>query len=703
MPNIVNLTQVVRPRGQRHHNRANCNAALIVVAATTIFLAMLALFFYFTPQESHFQSLFRGSSFPCRTVGCHYYDEIMTFTVNTSVDPCEDFEAYACSSWAPAAEAHSYGSASMGGAMGSWYERFPQELAAASRHRRVGKKLGDAFSSCMRLTSREDTKTGIIELKDFMRELRIPWPEGPLAGAEPLGVLLDLAFNWRVDAWFHAAIHRCSQVRTADARGKHLLLGAGTPFVPRFGTQREPYALSSYVMYWNSFYNPFTTGKPRRSKEYVDRIAKIEGSIFARLTQVVKEKANRPVQFQWRHIENFTANIPMSRWISQLSNNVKGCGELVLTDSVTVWDRSLLEAVNEMFANYTREELLEHIAWTFVQVYAPLADRRLLLAGHDDNRRAAEHRYIFCATQVELAYEWLFASVYASYHYGPDRQKVINELLTRVKQVAVDKISDVPWADDSKQTIAGHIRNVTVVLWPNSSSYTDDELSDVYDTFFEHKNHLFVQKWIWAMKKWHIFRKELNYTHIDEYPKSYVLPYFKYRHGLNTVLISLAAFSKPWYFTDGTKAMSYGSIGFSFASELAKAFDASGVPVDLKGDLTEAWPSSGWEAGSNAKASCLHPLSSTPFPEIPALEVAYSAFKSSVKDEGSGPRVSNTLSEEQVFFLSACFAMCQLPQTTNSYRLYCNKAVSNFVPFGRAFGCQLGTAMNPVKKCSFLD
>ncbi|KAH6945616.1 hypothetical protein HPB50_009300 [Hyalomma asiaticum] len=693
------------PRGRRH-TKDKDNGALIASTATTIVLVtLMVLLFFLLPSKSRSPKEMQGRETLCRTVGCRYYAEIVAGAVNATINPCDDFEAYACSNWAPFARPYRYGTASMSSAMAAWYESFHNVFLDGTTQERFSRKVDAAFASCM-LTSPEDSRRGINELRAFMRELRISWPDAPLAGVDPLGVLLDLSLNWRLDIWFSAAVHRCPYGCATRGGGRHILFDATSFFTVRASVERDLAALKSYLVYWSRFSNAFfAPGYPERSEEYINRIAMIERSVFDRFILVGKKIAVHPVQLQLGSLHHLTPNIPDSRWIDQLNSNVKRFGEFHRNDSVTTWDRDLLYALNEMFANYTREELLEHISWTFVQNFGPLADRELLVEQYSDRRTAAEYRHIFCATQVEIAYHRLFTSTYAKDRFTTPTRHNIDTLLASVVQSAVDKINSVTWADEaSKQALVDHVQNVTVVLWPDSDLLSDNSIQKFENLLFADENNLFAQQWIWAMKTWRRLHDEPGYNDTDESPRNYALPYFKYAHVLNSVSIALAAFSRPWYYADGTSAMAYGTVGFSFARELARSFDPFTVPVDLLGQAALFQPPPAWTRVSRRIASCLSPFYSTPFPEIPALEFAYHAFKESVASKNeSERRVSKSISDEQLFFLSACFTMCNLDETMNSYRLHCNKAVSNFAPFAHAFGCQDGAKMSPSTKCPYLD
>ncbi|KAL1484944.1 hypothetical protein MTO96_032270 [Rhipicephalus appendiculatus] len=94
---------------------------------------------------------------------------------------------------------------------------------------------------------------------------------------------------------------------------------------------------------------------------------------------------------------------------------------------------------------------------------------------------------------------------------------------------------------------------------------------------------------------------------------------------------------------------------------------------------------------------------SASFPEIPALEVAYSAYRRSFSDGGDKvPQgIPGGLSSDQVFFMTMCYMTCSLPGAVGPHTVDCNKAVRSSEAFAKTFRCPSGSPMNPKKRCTF--
>ncbi|XP_050052485.3 uncharacterized protein [Dermacentor andersoni] len=164
----------------------------------------------------------------------------------------------------------------------------------------------------------------------------------------------------------------------------------------------------------------------------------------------------------------------------------------------------------------------------------------------------------------------------------------------------------------------------------------------------------------------------------------------------------------------GTKAMFYGGLGYQFTRQLVKAVDASGIKVDVNGSIVHSLLSAETSGEFEERVRCRAHIASRdqndgtfsdsesgPFPEVPAIEVAHAAWLAS--REPRDLRLSRRWSEAQLFFITACYAMCAHDWHGKFHAGQCNKAVQNFAPFAEAFNCSLGARMNPENKCTFFD
>ncbi|KAH8031418.1 hypothetical protein HPB51_017190 [Rhipicephalus microplus] len=107
--------------------------------------------------------------------------------MNTSVDPCSDFDRYVCSKCV-----YAEGDVPFTGVMGyglkKWEDSLEDKLSHATQYIKYASHVQDVYRKCMGDVSTAESRKSIHQLKKFMRELRLPWPEAPPAGVEPLEV-----------------------------------------------------------------------------------------------------------------------------------------------------------------------------------------------------------------------------------------------------------------------------------------------------------------------------------------------------------------------------------------------------------------------------------------------------------------------------------------------------------------------------------
>ncbi|XP_065296988.1 endothelin-converting enzyme 1-like isoform X2 [Dermacentor albipictus] len=683
-------------RGVRRRSKANCKR--VAAEAAAIMAVMCALLIYLI-QRPTITWAFRGSKL-CATPGCRYQAEIIAGWVNVSVDPCDDFEAYACSRWTPNIQGHGTGSAMMSHANYYWIHYFRQRLEEASSRLRIAKQIAALFDSCKDKRTAEETRKGIYEIKEFMRDLKIRWPEPPLPGVEPLGVILDLVFNWGTDIWFRADL----SLHTTDIGGRrNLLLQPAVVLSARWSNVAGILFTDKFIEYWLGFYQAFAPGEEMRPLDAILDTRSMQTTIYADFVQVENSQLKHPRHTRLGDIQRYTPHISARRWIDALNDNLVGHGQFISSDGVTTADTELLMVVDRLFANFSREQLLDHISWEFVQLIAPLADSKLLLAKYGTETRAEMQEDNFCSTQIERAYRWLVTAALLLPQFDPKARAFLDQQLANITEAAIMKVSSVLWADNgSVELIANQLRNQTTVIWPPYEPLSDNALYKASPSWF-YENASFTQHWIRSVTRWRQLRTSPTYRRSDDSPRSYAMPHFEYDPFSNAVRVSAATLFIPWYQAAGSKAALYGGIGFTFAREVVKSFDGVTPAFDRRGEFLDTWPTNIWKEASANKASCLRPEFDTVFPEIPALEIAYAAFlaSSAKEDADRSLPIAKEWSPERVFFVTACFTMCNMPNTLRRFRVDCNKAARNFAPFAAAFNCPAHSRMNPREKCPY--
>ncbi|XP_049513274.1 neprilysin-1-like [Dermacentor silvarum] len=336
------------------------------------------------------------------------------------------------------------------------------------------------------------------------------------------------------------------------------------------------------------------------------------------------------------------------------------------------------------------------------QVFAPLGDIDLLKNKFGDHDKGVENRPVFCSTEVEATYGVLIPSVYVAAHLTPQARLQANRTLTYIINAAVNGINRLSWGNDSSRiAIIEKLNNTGVSLWPPDSLLTWRGLNEMYATFAPYKNS-FAEYWVHGHERLRQLAEQPRYGQALAIRPNFVLPLFAYDYVLNTVSIAVNALARPLFYAQGTAAMDHGGFGFGFARELVKTLDGTSLKVDPAGRINDSWVTPEWREQTSMKANCLSSGKDI-FPEVPALQLAYEAFQRRHRELPASLRLSDVWSEEQVFFITACFTMCTLAGPIRALTGDCNKAVSNFPAFAQAFQCPTGSPMNPEQKCFYFD
>ncbi|XP_077497967.1 endothelin-converting enzyme 1-like [Amblyomma americanum] len=639
----------------------------------------------------------------CRTEDCVIHERLLRQNINGSVDPCQDFSAYACSAWSPSKQFVSYAAATTSDAIEAWFKGFETLLSKGSQLRVTGRKALAMYRACMdaeRMGSTDDT--GMADLKEFMRERRIPWPGEPDARASPLGILLDLAFNWQTPFWFHVQVW-------PDHSGDRnvLMLRSGNFMMFWSNFHKSLMAERVYYNYYMSYFEAFAgVNESKPTEEEVAKTAAMESDILGRFMELLIRKNKTPADFSLSEVERLTPSINSSEWLSEIGLHVALWPDFGAGDHVLVEDTALLTTVDQLFAKYSRREVARHIAWFFVQVFAPLGNIELLKNKFGEFDRGISNRPVFCATEVEASYGVLIRLLFLEALFTTKARSIVDRTLEDITESARQRFATVALGSNSSSSntsaaAKSKLDKLRVSLWPPDSLLKWRALSEMYSSFAPAQESL-ARYWVHGHERLRQLSEQPQYAQALAQRANFLMPLIRYDYLRNVVSVSVATLQRPLFYLYGTPAMTHGGLGFTFAKELVKALDSTGLMVDPSGRIDDSWVPAEWREHTAQRACCL-PSGDDIFPEVPALRIAHDAFLRRRRREAGGTRVSLLWSDQQVFFITACFSMCGRRGSAGSLGGDCNKAVSNLSPFARAFHCPSGSPMNPKRRCTYFE
>ncbi|KAL1419521.1 hypothetical protein MTO96_025265 [Rhipicephalus appendiculatus] len=606
----------------------------------------------------------------CVTKGCQEHRDRIETQMDKNVDPCDNFGAHVCGRWTGIRNTY-LSRSQMTDMLLTWLQKLPETLRTGAVHFPAGRKIDAMFKSCM---AQEESE--IQSMKEFMEARGISWPEKSPEGVPPAMALFDLSFNWKADLWFALrvlpAIPGKVQRRIFfGPNDKMVLWKALFQAIPR--KHWESVYMALFTMFANG-----TSRLPDRD-EISGTIEMLE-YVFNTIVPAGPPSTRTGALFRLGDVDKIIS-LPLAAHMRDMFNAVLNITPPVTLDElVLVSDRSLFSKIMMLLSRVNDTVLLRHVAYLFVQSYGPVAYPRgflLVLQGSEAHAKQARPR--FCAHRVEPSFKLLVAALASVAHFSEEERRSIVEHLEGVVQVAANKTGANSWLDSTiKKMAVEKLSNVQTVVWPSEKFLSPTRLEEVQRLLFGTD----------------AATEELLLGDND-------LPYVEYVQVLNRLSLSIGALQPPLYYSDGTKAMLYGGVLYLYARGLISAIHSEGVKVNSQGEtVTSRVSEKPLDTFEQRVLGCL-PGNASIFPEIPAIEVAYEAFK--LHKEDNDAQLSEELTEEKVFFITACLSTCAKTPADNLYGGDCNKAMMNFAPFAEAFGCAAGSNMNPATKCSFYD
>ncbi|KAL1423588.1 hypothetical protein MTO96_020969 [Rhipicephalus appendiculatus] len=617
----------------------------------------------------------------CLTDDCREYASYLDFHRNLSVDPCNDFYAHVCSSWQPPYGYDQIASTAMAEIMIKWIRSFARFLDQAASASMVGKKPQAMFEACV-----ADHAMDLSDVKRFLRflsELRLSWPEQPPVVPSALGVLIDLALNWRDTFWLTLRVEVSNNTHGQKLRRKRLLITPGNEDVlaffarNHFHVQKHHAYLDYWTMHFKVLYGNQTT--PLTDKEILES-GSLQTTVVNLLHDAIKRKPKVPLLIPLSRIGDYTGRLNSTLWLDQLNNHVGDRFSLSSEDEAFVEDRYFLETIGELFTLHEDEVLLRQISWEFIQTHIVALDKAPLEVALWGKIHAAPYIPLYCAMYVEDVYRPLLAFLYSTSILKYRDRPLVNAGLENLVRQITRKVNSSWLSEPSKVTAIQKYKSMRVKLWP--PDLAQEEIDRLYRCF-PNSGRSFVHIWIDGLECLRRvsdtpFQQSSRGMHNVISSHSIIYDYLS-----NSVDVAITTFSHP----------------------IMKAQDPTGLFITADGSVVEgSWISQSDSRAFQNRIQCFGVGSEDYLvSHVGALEVAYSAFAADDDLDYSRRPVSRDLTEAQVFFLMLCRTMCHVTKPDRDPYADCNMLLRNSPHFSEAFHCARGSPMNPEMKCGFFE
>ncbi|KAK8777235.1 hypothetical protein V5799_029419 [Amblyomma americanum] len=537
-------------------------AALFVAAVTAVIVVAVVALVNATEPVS--------SKRFCKTKDCFDHAWLLTAKLNRSLDPCRNFSAYVCSAWSPPEGYLEHSNSAMDDVRKSWFPAFEGILVDGSRTIASGYKPLAMYSSCMGERSQYGSNVGVF--RKFLNDCRLSWPgEQDPGDTKALDVLQTLALKWHVPLFFQVRVLRLTSVSKW-----RFTLEPGSLIPLMFQHHVTVSEAGGYAKYWTTF-QVILSGAQNEveiNKTLIDATMRMERNIFRRLLTAMRPPAVEPALVSILHLGSYTPPLASDQWLrafrqTQLKPSVEPSDEVLLSDV------AFFAVLASVLASYDDKQLLALIAWSFVQLFAPAVDFRLLENRYDQG--VALYRPYFCERFVETAYRILVTALSSVSRFTRQERSLVKTGFNSLVLAAADMVEATTWLDDVSRWLAVQkVSTTRLFLWPPERMLVSSELELLYEAF-PNAESSFGEYWVKASRSAAAAYHPREDIDLLGYPVNYALPYFFYDAATGSVKVAVGAVTAPLYYSKGTKAMFYGGLGFFMALQLVASMDSQGL------------------------------------------------------------------------------------------------------------------------------
>ncbi|KAK3786391.1 hypothetical protein RRG08_017128 [Elysia crispata] len=380
-------------------------------------------------------------------------------------------------------------------------------------------------------------------------------------------------------------------------------------------------------------------------------------------------------------------------------------------------------ADKETVANY----MMWHLLHSMID-YLPEDFRRasLELSKVQSGTTLLPDRWRFCVDKARGAVGFAGAALYVENYFSSASKNKVTEALENIRAEFISLLDNVKWLDQvTRSKLKDKAQDMSLRV-----GYPDWILNRaLLDKHYE-KLEVEESEFFFNMLSHLAFALNETLNKYDKEPDGNVWPIAPdivnafYSWNENHITVTAGILQPPFYSPDYNEALLYGTIGTILGHELTHGFDNNGRLFNKNGQLEQQWTPAA-EKGFKAATACLvdqyssfswlgHQLNGDMtlgenIADNGGLKLAYRAFRSAGQaSETSLPGLNFTVS--QLFYLGFSQMWCDVMTPENVllmietnvhslHRFRVKGTLSNSAEFASAFGCAVGSPLNPASKC----
>ncbi|ELU15652.1 hypothetical protein CAPTEDRAFT_149014 [Capitella teleta] len=680
----------------------------------------------------------------CTTKACVTVASSILNSMDSTVDPCEDFYAFACNGWMKAHPIPS-GSSRWGTFGVMWKDNQIVLMNAVDNVQSTDVTDAEVkaklyFTSCM------DPNKTIAEL-----------------GAKPLLDLLKTFGGWNIvsdpkweaSEWdFQTALERGhsmglstffnmwvgedektlekTNILQFDQSGLGL---ARDQFINK--TIEEDKVLKGYLQYMTSV-GVLLGGEYNHTKVQMQAVIDFEQRL-AEITTPMEERRDEEKLYHKISLSELQNISPFVQWVPYINSLLDMVGYRVnASEKVLVYAPDYLTRVSSLVAEMLETEetqavLNNYMVWHLVRTTISYLPKEFLEAKKEFLRivtgvTGEEEHWRYCITDTDTVLGFALGAMFVREAFNGDRKDKAEDMIQQIKTAFKANLPKLEWMDEDTRNAAVDKADavVNMIGFPpyilNSTA-----LNEKYSKLNVSANEYFDNN-IRCIR----FGLEKNLEKLREKPDnnswSMTPPTVNayYTPVKNQIVFPAGILQAPFYDRDYPKSLNFGGMGVVMGHELTHGFDDQGREYDKHGILRPWWNERSIREFKK-RAKCMAEQYSTyslngdnvrgnqtlgeNIADNGGLKAAYNAYNAWVKENGEEvPLPGVDLTHRQLFFMGFAQVWCSnsMPEADHMSILADSHSpsifrvigpLSNSREFAEQFQCRPGSRMNPVEKC----
>ncbi|RKP06842.1 hypothetical protein THASP1DRAFT_17922 [Thamnocephalis sphaerospora] len=346
-------------------------------------------------------------------------------------------------------------------------------------------------------------------------------------------------------------------------------------------------------------------------------------------------------------------------------------------------------------------------------------------------------RWPECVSWMESAFSPLLARYFGLHVLSDEAIKSATLFTEQIRASFIASASKLDWLDKVTRNKAIEKVCVNIRLKVGVPGDPDARSALAVDAFYDrlsvnetgHFENVILIRQFETHRLFQLIGRKVK---VDEWTMSAASVNMYYSRTRNEITVPAGILRPPFFSVTHPAALNYGSLGMFIGHELSHAFDTQGRKHDAAGRLNDWWSP---ETANHfeTRAGCfsaqygqytvhgpdgerLWVNGNLTLTEVLAGELsqAFSAWQASRDDTAAAveavtaalPGFNQSTGEHQLFFLGFGRSFCNVIRPENIHtdphpplQHRVNGALKNSREFAAAYGCRVGSPMNPEKKC----